>query len=62
MKIIQTRQCLADKYGVHRQTISKWLKQAGIDHRGGLKPLDVERFIQYVGTPINSETLFKQNA
>ena len=52
MRIQQTRQYLAKKYGLCRQTISKLLaEKCGITHNGHLTPLDLEVFIQKVGTP-----------
>jgi transposase-like protein len=59
MKLIQTRKGLAERYGVHPDTIKKWLRENGITHRGGLKPLDVEKFIQCVGSPLKVDNLFK---
>lgn len=57
--MIQTRKGLAERYGVHPDTIKKWLRENGITHRGGLKPMDVEKFIQCVGSPLKVENLFK---
>ena len=51
MKIQQTRGYLAQKYGLCRQTISKLLKQVGINHNNHLTPLEVSLFISKVGTP-----------
>lgn len=52
MKIQQTRSYLAEKYGLCRQTITKLLAdKCGITHNGHLTPMDLEIFIQKVGTP-----------
>jgi hypothetical protein len=48
----QTRSYLAQKYGLCRQTISKLLaERCGITHNSHLTPIDIELFIQKVGTP-----------
>lgn len=52
MKRIQTRVGLADRLGCDRRTISKWLKEIGVTHRGALKPLDLLLFEQKVSGPL----------
>lgn len=51
MKRIQTRKRLAELYEIDSDTFTKWLKQIGITHRGGLKPLDLLTIAQKIGTP-----------
>jgi hypothetical protein len=51
-RVQQTREYLAGKYGLCAETISKLLREkCGITHRGHLTPMDLELFIQKVGTP-----------
>ena len=51
-KVQQTREFLATKYGLCAETISKLLRErCGITHRGHLTPMDLEIFVQKVGTP-----------
>lgn len=48
-----TRKYLAEKYGVHPETITKWLRDAGIADRTkkALTAEQVRVFIEKVGTP-----------
>lgn len=51
MKIIQTRSGLANQYGIHRQTFSKWLESIGITHNKALTPIELQIVLNKIGTP-----------
>jgi len=51
MKRIQTRTGLADQYGIHRKTFTRWLASIGITHRCALTPLELEIVMNKIGTP-----------
>jgi hypothetical protein len=51
MKIIQTRIGLANQYGIHRQTFTKWLVTIGITHNKALTPIELQIVMNKIGTP-----------
>jgi len=59
MKRIQTRKTLGQLYGVDKETITRWLKRMGINHRYALLPMELELFKNKVGTPEQLKQLSK---
>ena len=56
----KTRSQIADEYGIHRNTLKKWLKKLGVELPSGLLfPADVERIYEALGPPQGSESIKK---
>jgi abortive infection bacteriophage resistance protein len=51
MQRIQTRKRLAELYNADRETITRWLNKIGITHSCSLTPIELEMFVQKIGTP-----------
>jgi hypothetical protein len=56
-----TRKELSVLYNVGEKKIRELVRQAGINHRKQLLPVEVEKFIQLVGKPIKHSDFERYN-